>query len=439
MANRMLAVCALGLLMLSGCGKGDDEPGAATGPCAEYADYTGHSGKAVSVYSSVRDVEADKLTKAWERFQQCTGITIDYEGSEKFETDVGVRVNEGRAPDVAFFPQPGLFAAMAKQGALKPVGEAVAKNVDKWYSADWKKYGTVDGQLYAAPLDGNVKSLVWYSPKLFSEKGYAVPETWADMVALSDEIAADGIKPWCAGIESGQATGWPVTDWLEDVLLRTEGPDVYDDWVNHTIPFNDARVAAALDRVGEVLRNPTYVNGGYGDVKSIATTAFQEGGLPILEQKCAMHRQASFYANWWPQGAEVSEDGDIYAFYLPPVDTAKGKPVLGAGMFFGAFNDKPEVQAFEAYLSTPEFANNRAKSSGAVSPNRGLDPNNLSTPIEKLSATVLTDPNVTFRFDGSDLMPAAVGAGTFWTAMTEWINGKDTAAALAQVEASWPA
>ena len=100
-------------------------------------------------------------------------------------------------------------------------------------------------------------------------------------------------------------------------MLRVNGPEVYDQWVTHEIPFNDPKVAAALDEVGKFLKNENYVNGGYGDVKSIASTTFQDGGLTILDGTCAMHRQATFYASQFPEGTTVAEDGDVFAFYLP--------------------------------------------------------------------------------------------------------------------------
>ena len=439
LSRRAVSVFTISVLLVAGCGRPGSSGTTTEAGCEPFAEFSGHDGKTVTVYSPIRDIEADNLVKAWEQFQDCTGIQIDYEGSAEFEKQIEVRVDEGRSPDVAFIPQPGLIAKLARAGKLKPAGAGALANLDKHYPAEWKTYGTVDGEVYAVPLDGNVKSLVWYSPKWFKEKGYTVPQTWDELISLSGRIAREGVKPWCAGIESGEATGWPATDWLEDVLLRTAGPDVYDQWLAHEIPFDDHRVVAALERVGTILRNPAFVNGGYGDVRSIATTAFQEGGLPIVERKCAMHRQASFYTSWWPSTAQLTEDGDIYAFYLPPIDPAAGRPVLGAGVFSVALSDRPEVQAVTAYISTPHFVNSRAKISDTVSPNRSLDPANLKSPILKLSAELLLDENVTFRFDGSDLMPSAVGAGSFWTGMTAWINGADTATVLAEIEASWPA
>jgi len=427
-------------LTAAACGDGDDDnnAGGASGECAAYSAYEGNDGKTVTVYASIRDAEADLLTESWSQFEECTGIEIDYEGSGEFEAQLQVRVEGGNAPDVAFIPQPGLIERFATAGKLKEVGADTKKAAEANYSADWLKYSTVGGKLYGAPLGSNVKSFVWYSPKTFQEKGWTVPQSWDDLIKLSDTIAGTGVKPWCAGIESGDATGWPATDWIEDLMLRTQTPEVYDKWVTHQLPFNSPEVTAAVDKAGTILKNNKYVNGGYGDVKSIATTSFQEGGVPITTGKCALHRQASFYANQWPEGTKVAEDGDVFAFYFPPIDPSKGKPVLGGGEFAAAFADRPEVQAFQTYLATPEHANARAKLGNWVSANKALDIANVTNPVDKLSVQILQDQSAVFRFDGSDLMPAAVGAGTFWKGMVDWINGKDTSAVLSSIENNWP-
>jgi alpha-glucoside transport system substrate-binding protein len=404
--------------------------------CAAFKDYSGIAGKTVTIYASIRDVEADLLQQSWKEFADCTGVKISYEGTGEFETQINVRVDGGRAPDIAFIPQPGLIEKFHKSGKLKPANDKTKSEANANYSPDWLKYSTFDGKFYGAPLGSNVKSFVWYSPKMFKEKGWTIPTTWDELISLSDKIATSGIKPWCAGIESGVATGWPATDWIEDVLLRDQGPDVYDQWVAHKIPFNDPKIVSATDRVGSILKNANYVNGGIGDVKSIATTAFQEGGIPITTGKCALHRQASFYANQWPKTAKVGEADDVFAFYFPAVDPSK-KPVLGAGEFTVAFADRPEVQAVQAYLASAHHANGRAKLGNWVSANKKLDLANVANPIDKKSVEILQDPKTVFRFDGSDLMPSSVGAGTFWKGMTDWITGKSTKETLDFIEASW--
>ncbi len=448
------AVLTSTAMVLTACGGGGDDgetntaggtsPGEGNQVCEDLGlvEFGDLSGTEVSVYTSIIAPEDAAQKKSYEVFTECTGAEIAYEGSSEFEAQLTVRVQGGNAPDIAYIPQPGLLRTLVEDsGQVVAAPEGAAANVDEFFDPAWKEYGTVDGTFYAAPLGANVKSFVWYSPKVFADNGYEVPETWDDMIALSDQMVDDGIKPWCAGIESGDATGWPTTDWMEDLVLRVSGADNYDDWVNHEIPFNDDSVLEAIGRVGDILKNEDYVNGGIGDVKSIATTAFQEGGLPVLEGECGMHRQASFYAAQWPEGTDVSEEGDVFAFYLPTISEEFGQPVLGGGEFVAAFADRPEVQAFQVYLSSDVWANEKAKATpngGWVSANTGLDIENLTSPLDQLSAEIFQDPEATFRFDGSDLMPGAVGADAFWKQMTAWITGQDDQTTLDNIESSWP-
>jgi alpha-glucoside transport system substrate-binding protein len=444
--NLLALGSALGLTFtLAACGGGSSSAAGAGGAstsadCAAYSQYGNLKGKTVTVFTGIVTPEDTPYMDSYKPFEKCTGATVTYEGDKSFETQVLVRAKAGNPPDIAIVPQPGLLKQLVATGKAKEAPAAVAANVDKWWGADWKAYGTVDGKFYAAPSGASIKSLVWYSPKEFKDKGYTVPTTLDELKTLSDKIAATGNKPWCAGIASGEATGWPVTDWMEDMMLRLSGPTEYDKWVNHTIAFNSAGPTAALDMAGSFLKNDKYVNGGLGGVKSIATTTFQDGGLPILTGKCSLHRQASFYAANFPAGTKVAEDGDVFAFYLPGKDVTS-KPLLGGGEFNLAFSDRPEVKAFQTYLSTDTWANNKVASSpngGWISANKGLDVSKLNNPIDKLAAGLLQDKSAVFRFDGSDQMPAAIGSNAFWKQSTSWITGQSTKETVDKIEAAWP-
>ncbi len=415
--------------------------------CDQFKQYMGHSGTSVTMFGSILSPESDSLNKSWADFEKCTGIDIKYEGSNDFESQLPVRVQGGNAPDLAIIPQPGLLQQMVKLGAVKKPPQAVVDNVDKYWNKAWKQYGSVDGVFYAAPQSANMKSLVWYSPKMFKQAGYTVPTTWADMMALSDKIATDhpDSKPWCGGIGSGTATGWPATDWLEEVVLGKYGGDVYDKWVSHEVKFDSPQIKDAMQVVASWMQNPKWVNGGFGGVSSIATTTFQDAGKFIPSGKCWMLQQASFYEAQWvsiDKNLKVGPDADVMAFKLPPVDPSVVKdPVEGGGEFTTAFSDRPEVQAVQTYLSSPEWASSRVKvAPGWVSANTGVDKSLYTDPIDQLSAQYLTDPNATFRFDASDLMPAAVGAGAEWKEFTNWFgSGKSIDAVAKAVDAAWPA
>jgi alpha-glucoside transport system substrate-binding protein len=418
--------------------------GAVAAGCEAYAAYAPAEGTSVTIFTSILPPEQQLFEESWAEFETCTGIDIVYEGSDQFEAQLPTRIAGGNAPDIAFIPQPGLLQKLVQAGGPVAAPEAVVANVDKYWNPAWKGYGTVDGTFYAAPLGSNMKSFVWYSPKKFAEWGIAVPTTWDEMFAAADAIAAAGVKPFCGGIESGGATGWPSTDWLEQIVLRTQGGEVYDKWVSHEIPFDSPEITAAMDILAGWMKNPDYVNGGFGDVKTIATTAFQDAGGPILKGECAMLQQASFYANFWENfqpGTTIAEDGDVFAFYLPAVDEAIApNPVVGGGEFVTAFSDRPEVATTQAFLSSAEFATAKASKGTWVSANSGVPLETYVNPIDQLSAKYLTDPDGTFRFDASDLMPAAVGAGSFWKEMTAWFaEDKPTAEVLKAIDASWPA
>ena len=397
------------------------------------------SGKSVTLYSSITGDEATALKQSWKDFTECTGATITFNSDKNFEQQIVVQARSGNPPDIAFVPQPGLLQALVATGKPVEAPKQVESNVDKYWDPGWKTYATVNGKFYGAPLGANVKSLVWYSPKMFKAAGYQVPQTWDEMIKLSDQIAAAGdVKPWCAGIASGNATGWPATDWLEEVVLRSAGPQVYDDWVAGKVKFTDKPIADALAIVGGILKNPKYVNAGLGDVKSIATTDFDKAGLPILSGKCYMMQMASFYT--WPAGTTVAPDGDVYAFYEPAMNDQFGKPVEVGGEFVVGFNDKPATQAVQFYLSTAHWANNQSIASASrISANKGLKIDNVQGAINKLSVQILQDKAAVSRFDASDLMPAAVGSGAEWTQLTSWITGQDDATTLKAIADAWPA
>ncbi|QAY69392.1 ABC transporter substrate-binding protein [Xylanimonas protaetiae] len=444
------SAATLALILAACSGNGDDGAsptptggGAAAGSidCSVYDQFGDISGKTVHVYTSIVDPEGQTQIDSYKPFTDCTGVEINYEASREFEAQLPVRIQAGSPPDIAFVNQPGALRTLVNRfDAVVPVPDVVKTEAQDNFAQSWIDYGTVNGTLYAAPLDANVKSFVWYSPKAFSDAGYDIPKTWDDLLALTDKIADDtGLPPWCAGVESGDATGWPGTDFIEDMVLRTAGLDVYNQWVTHDIPFNDPQIVAAWDEAGKILKNDKYVNAGLGDVRSIATTAWSTAGLGILDGTCWMHRAANFYAAQWPEGTNVAEDGDVWAFYLP-AKTEDERPTLVGGPFVAAFNDKPEVQAFQTYLSSTDWSNEKAKVSlpGWVSANKHMDPSLLNNDFDRYVYGVLTDPATVAGYDASDQMPSEVGSGSFWTGIVNWLTGQSTQQVVDQIESTWP-
>lgn len=390
----------------------------------------------VTVLGVVVGEQQEKLEAVFAPFEEETGIDVVYEGTDAFATLLPVRVESGDAPDVAMFPQPGLMADFAQAGQLIPITSFMdTGTLETAYSEDWLTLATIDDAPYGVWFRASVKSLVWYNPQAFEAAGYSVPTTWDEMLALSDQIVADGATPWCLGMESGDATGWVGTDWVEDIMLRTAGPDIYDQWITHAIAFDAEPVQTAFERFGEIVLNPDYVSGG---TVGAISTPFGDSitGLFGDEPRCYMHRQANFIASFLPEDVVPGEN--VAVFPLPGINEEFGTPVLVAGDIFAMFNDTPEAQALLEYLATPAAHEAWASLGGFISPHEEVGLDVYPDEVTRQQAEILANADIV-RFDASDMMPGVVGTGTFWTGIVDYVGGEDLDSVLGNIESSWPA
>ncbi len=416
------------------------EPTATTATAAEATATTGtggdqpYAGKTVTVFGVAADEQARLFQQEFDEFTKRTGIKVAYEGNKDFETLIVVRVEGNNAPDIAQFAQPGLLADFVSKGKVIDLNSFMGDELKGNFSQTFLDLATVDGKMAGIWHNNDVKSLVWYPKKAFDEKGYKIPTTWDDMLKLSDQIVADGGTPWCIGIESAGATGWVGTDWVEDVMLRTTTPENYDKWTKGELKFSSPEVKAAFEKVGDIWFKDGYV---YGGKDGILTTPFGDAPKPLFENppKCWLHRQASFITNFFPETAKVGED--VAYFYLPPIGDVSQKPVLGSGSISAMFNDRPEVREVMKFLATGESMKVEAQAGVAVAPHKDADPSWYPTDAARGFAEILQGATV-FRFDGSDLMPGAVGAGSFWKGIVDWVGGQDLDTVLKTIDESWP-
>jgi len=401
------------------------------------------SGQKLTIFGPWLGADKDNFEKVVDGFRQATGATVDYSGSDSFEQQIIIDTQAGSPPNIAVFPQPGLAAGLAAKGLLTPLSKDLANLVLKDYAAgqswlDLSSYPDANGdvKMFAFPFKADVKSLVWYSPDNFAEAGYKIPKTMEALIALSNQIVADGSTPWCIGLGSGAATGWPATDWVEDIMLRTQPPKVYDEWVTNKIPFNDPRVINAIKIFGSFAKNEAYVAGG---VAAVATTDFRDSpkGLFTVPPKCYMHKQASFIPSFFPKGTVLGTDADF--FYFPPyANKDLGRPVLGGGTLFTLTKDSPAAEAFLDYLGTAKANEIWMGLSGFLTANKTVDPSYYANDTLRKLGKILASAT-TFRFDGSDMMPGAVGAGSFWTGMVDYVSGASAKSVADTIQASWDA
>ncbi len=425
---RVLAALFALMLVAAACGD-DDSGGSASG------------GGTVTILGPEVEGELAGFAQAMVPFEDQSGVDVQISGDRSAEQQLGVQVQGGSPPDIFVFPQPGRLQEFAKSGDLQPLRDDVVAKVKENFPEPFWKLAEVDGKLYGVPNKADVKSLVWFSPEAFTAAGYDIPTTNKELLDLADQMVADGNTPFCIGIGSDAATGWPFTDWVEDYMLRLKGPEIYDKWVAHEIPFDDPDVVEVGQYVYDLWSKPDYV---YGGLQTIANTPFAESGLGLLDGSCMMHRQANFYEANFPEGTDISENGKIWAFYLPPVSEAEGgvggQPLLSAGTILAAFSDSQATQDALLYAASTDYPTERAKAQiGFLSPNINVDASAYQNKAAALFLDILdkADP---VRFDASDLMPGAVGSGSFWSAAVDITTGSKTVKeAFTDVEKSWQA
>jgi len=379
-----------------------------------------------------------------DKWGESSGVTVKYSGSSNFQQAVITNVTAGNVPDIAIYPQPGVLKQQI--GSLVPLDELVdVKSVTADMAKGLPEIAKVDGKTYGLPYSINVKSLVWFNPAAFKKNDYTVPTTDEEMTALSKKIISDGAGyPWCVGIESASSTGWAATDWLEEYVLRYGGLDTYNDWIDHKVLFDSPVVKQAAEKFESIALSPGAVNGGGA---AIAATNFGTASNPLFVDgkengQCFLMRQGTFIQDSFPDTvkAEIAKGdySNIDAFALPtPSGATSG--AMGGGDLVGAFNKDDATKSVVNYLVGKDFGTNGYVSQAIfLSPHNDFDKTLYKSKFQQTAAGIVQDATV-FGFDASDQMPGAVGAGTEWTNLTDWVSGRQTLdAALKNIDASWP-
>jgi alpha-glucoside transport system substrate-binding protein len=402
---------------------------------------TADGDKVVTILGAFGGDEEKNFNASLAEFEKSSGIDVQYTSDQDFTTTIKQKVGSGDSPDIGLFPQPGGLLEFAAQNKIQPIDSYL--DYDKLQGTllpGFLDAGRYKGRVYGAPMRNAVKSIVWYPKAAYDKAGYEKePSSIQDLQKnVADKIAASGTTPWCIGWESDQATGWVGTDWVEELVLRMWGPSVYDDWTSHRIPFNDERIVKSLDEAAKFNKDPKMVLGG---TKGVLNTAFGDAMTPAFQNppKCMLHRQGNFATTFYPKNVQADLDGTVGIFVFPKFEGGyDGQAILGGGDLAGLFNgnDEDSKKVME-FLTSDKFGGPWAKAGGWLSPHKTFDVSNYPNQTTKDIADIANKASV-LRFDGSDLMPKAVGSGTFWTEMVKWENGQSSQQTADNIEASWP-
>ena len=396
----------------------------------------------VSIFGGFGGDQAKGFQAELDAFGAANGIDITYTQLASYDTDIRVKVKAGQSPNIGMWPQPGgllEYSSVLEQiDGLKSVDLAAIK---KSLVPGWANLAKKGGKTYGLPVSANVKSLVWYNPANFKAAGLTVPKTDADLTAVTTKIKAKKLGyPWCIGIESGGATGWAATDWMEEYVLRYGGEAQYTAWWKGKLPWSSATVQKAAKKFAGVALTAGNVNGGG---TAIAATGFGDTAnlFKTDKNKCFMMRQGSFITDFFPDAIKAAYKANDFTnvgvFKLPaPAGTTDA--VLGGGDLAAAFDDNTATQKVLNFILSDKLGQGEMLKTypSYLSAHKTFPSAGYKNPITKEIAGILSSAKL-FGFDGSDLAPAVVNA-TQWTELTNWISGKKTQKeAFAAIDASW--
>lgn len=385
------------------------------------ADSEDVSGDPVVVFGPYRGAEADRLVDSLEEYARSAGIEVRYTGSTDFVTDLQSRIASADLPDLAFVPQPGLVDQLVDDEVIFPVDEATSRQLVENYEPDVLEVAEFDGVDYAVPFRRTMKSVVWFRRDVFEAQDWVLPTTLDELETLSATIAeADsGIAPWCFSMSAGDATGWAATDWVEDLVVRRQGADVYADWVTGAVEFVDPAIEEAFVEFRDLVLEPGRVAGGIVDVVSKRVDRAWE---PLLatEPGCAMYRQADFAIGWMPNGTAVGPNESLDWFELPGVG-ADAAPLLIGGDEVVQFDDRPEVNGLMTFLASADAGTSWAESGGFLSAKSSIGAEQY--PAFERGFVEALDTTLVQVFDASDQMHPEIGSGLLWTEITKWVSG----------------
>jgi alpha-glucoside transport system substrate-binding protein len=374
----------------------------------------------------------EAMVQPWE---QETGGDMQFTGTRDLIAILTTRVAAGNPPDVAILPNPGQMVELAKDGKLVALDSFLEMSkIRSEYAKGWIDLGTVDNKLYGLFMKADSKGTIWYNPKTFSSKGWQTPKTWDEMIALSDKILASGLAPWSVAIESGEASGWPATDWIGEILLHESGGAVYDQWVAHQIPWTDSRIKSAWEKFGKIVLTAGYVPGGA--TATLATNFVDGSYLPFEDPpKAAMYYLGAFTQGFIAEQFPNLVAGQDYAFFpFPTIDSQYAGAVTGGANVVVVFKDNKSTRSFVEYLSTAQAQEIWVKRGGFTAVNNQVSLNAYPNPLARLAAEQLTKATI-FRFDADDNMPSAVQKA-FWEGTLAYLqNPSQLDNILADIEA----
>ena len=392
--------------------------------------------KTLSLLTTWGGEEQDSFKAVVAPFTQQTGIKVNITATRDLDAQLTIQLRGKNPPDIAILPNPGKMQQLAAQHNLIALdGFLDMGKMQGDYAKSWLDLGSYNGKLYAIFFKAANKGTVWYNPGQFKSNNYNTPSTWQDMITLSNSIAGSGKFPWSMGVESGAASGWPATDWVAQIFANQSGPDMYDQWVTHKIPWTDPSVKNAIQYFGQIAHGNHYINGAPA---SILATNFTDASYGPFKSPPASYM---YYLGDFTEGFITTQfksakpETDFNFFPFPTInDQYKGAITVGADVVV-AMRDNNSVHKLVSYLATADAQAIWVKRGGFTAVNKNVPVSDYPDPVAQASVTMLTSAPIV-KYGAGDLMPSQVQAA-FWKGMLDYIqDASKLDSVLGQIEST---
>lgn len=334
------------------------------------------------------------------------GIRFAYTGTRDADAVLTSDLNNGKPPDLAVLATRGELNQFAAMGKVQPLDRVLGlTRMTRQYNPGWRGLMQAAGpsrhrHYYAIIVKATLKSLIWYDPAKFPPGDLRLLKsrhlTWSQLISLTHHL---GTSPWCMGMADVSRSGWPGTDWIEDIVLHRYGPKVYDQWIAGALPWSSPQIRQAWQTFGQVAAAAGTVA---HRTKSELVTSYGQAGLPMFKSppRCYLDHEGSFITGFYPRSA------DFNFIQFPPL-TPAGKNVEEVSAdLLAMFHKTPAASKLIAYLTTrsaQEAWISRRPGSGALSVNRQVPRNAYPDTISGRLAQILTTATSPV-FDASNSM-----------------------------------
>jgi alpha-glucoside transport system substrate-binding protein len=384
----------------------------------------------VTVWTAWGGAELKAFKDVLAPFEATSGIKVHLTTNRDSTNQIANGIQAGTdLPDIAPGPtDPNMVKDWAGKGALKSIetalGDQFSNYISNTYPAlttppngqtDDYYIGVVGGKHYEMMVKTQVKGLIWYNKHVFTGQA---PTSFDQLLSISpSQYGAQSL--FCAGFESGAASGWPASDQIDNIIMRQSGDQVYINWVQGKQKFTSAPIKLGY----QTFLKEVAAGSVYGGKNTVLSTNFAKAGDPLFNttKGCLFLEQATFITSFFQQDfpSQNLKAGTDFDFFAHPSmgNSQYDGNVNGFYDNFAMYNDTPAARKLMQYMATKDAQQIWANDGGTLGAIKTLTYND---PVFARAADIAKGAK-NLLVTAGDFMPADMQKA-FWQSLLNVTN-----------------